>query len=155
MTGFTWLGNWEVILAASIALGIFFWKKKKYNYLPAIFLAVAGGELIGKILKYVIARQRPEIISHLAETNGFSFPSGHSFMATCFYGFLIWVLSKEIKNELAKKTVIIFILFLILVIGFSRIYLGVHWPGDVLGGFVLGVAWVAVAIKLSSAIMRE
>ncbi len=155
MAGITWLGNWEVILALAIALGIFFWKKKKYNYLSALFLAAAGGELIGKILKYIVARQRPEIISHLAEADGFSFPSGHAFMAACFYGFLIWIFSREIKNDLIKKSAIIFLLFLIFAIGFSRIYLGVHCPSDVLGGFVLGTVWVVVVIKGCKYICKE
>lgn len=154
MAGITWLGNWKMILFLAVIAGIFFWRKKKYDYLSALFLVVAGGELLGKILKYVVARQRPEVISYLTEADGFSFPSGHAFMAACFFGFLIWISSREIKSNLVKKAVIIFLLFLILAIGFSRIYLGVHWPSDVLGGFFLGWIWIIISIKLSGAMTR-
>ena len=126
-----------------VAGAVFFWRKK-YNHAAFLLLSVFGGEAIGIVIKHAVERARPDILAHLIESDGFSFPSGHTLNTALFCGSLIVIAASRIKNNFLKKAVIIFLLAVIFMIGFSRIYLGVHWPSDVLGSLALGAIWVTI-----------
>lgn len=100
-------------------------------------LSIAG--LSNKILKVIIKRPRPSHL-HLITEKGFSFPSGHAMGSVALYGFLLYLVSKKVKNKYLKIILMIFLSYLIITIGISRIYLGVHYPSDILGGYLLSLA---------------
>ena len=89
-----------------------------------------------QILKHIIRRPRPNIL-RLVKERGFSFPSGHSMVSIALYGILIYIVNKNIKNKPLKISLIVLLSLLILFVGLSRIYVGVHYPSDVLSGYIL------------------
>ena len=101
------------------------------------------------IIKNIIRRDRPDKINWLITESNFSFPSGHSMMATVFYGFLTYLLHRSKLNKSVKIIILIMVLFLILLIGISRIYLGVHYTSDVIGGFLWGSTLLILIIVLT------
>lgn len=103
--------------------------------------------ILNQMLKIVLKRPRPTEFRIINET-GYSFPSGHSMISMAFYGLLIYLIYKKIKNKYLKATLIIILLLLILAIGISRIYLGVHYVSDVIGGFLISISYLIVYIKL-------
>lgn len=103
--------------------------------------------ILNQMLKIVLKRPRPTEFIIINE-KGYSFPSGHSMISMAFYGLLIYLIYKKIKNKYLKATLIIILLLLILAIGISRIYLGVHYVSDVIGGFLISISYLIVYIKL-------
>jgi membrane-associated phospholipid phosphatase len=119
---------------------------KRRNFFGAVFylIAVAGGGLINLGLKHWFGRVRPE--GSLIVENGFSYPSGHSMGSLIYYGFLGYLVIKSQHDRWLKTVSGIIFMLLILFIGFSRIYLGVHYPTDVLAGFSAGTVWLLLCI---------
>ncbi|MBX9853267.1 MAG: phosphatase PAP2 family protein, partial [Cytophagaceae bacterium] len=83
---------------------------------------------------------------HLTEASGLSFPSGHAMISFSFYGLLIYMAWRGIKNKILKWTVVIGLLILIHAIGFSRVYLKVHYASDVMAGFAIGTVWLILSV---------
>lgn len=109
-------------------------------------IAMAGGGAMIGTMKYRYARARPTRIQHLAEEMTFSFPSGHSFGAVVFYGVLgSWAL-RSVKNPWGRVGVVLATLKMILLIGASRVYLGVHYPSDVLAGYAAATPWLTACL---------
>ena len=120
--------------------------RKTYG-LP-VSLACLGGVAIYKPLKHFVLRARPDASLHLVTQGGYSFPSGHSVTSIVFYGLMLYLIQKHCKNE-KLKTVLSWICgILAVVIGPSRIYVGVHWPTDVLAGWCLGGGILIIAILI-------
>lgn len=115
----------------------------------AVWLAVTmGGALLLDIaLKHAYHRQRPTAFFG-TEPGSYSFPSGHALFSLCFYGVLAGLLSARIKSLLWRTIIWITAVTLIIAIGFSRIYLGVHYPSDVLAGYLAATVWVGTVIVL-------
>lgn len=97
------------------------------------------------VVKHIVERPRPEGVALIVET-GFSFPSAHTMGSVVFYGFLIFLIWKYLKNKPFNITLSVIVPVLVLIIGYSRIYLGVHYFTDVLVGLVCGIAYLTVAI---------
>lgn len=95
------------------------------------------------IIKNIFQRPRP-VEYRIIEETGYSFPSGHSMVSMAFYGFIIYLIYKNIKNEYIKWITMSLLGILIIAIGFSRIYLGVHYTSDVLGGFLFTIAYLMI-----------
>ena len=106
------------------------------------------GSAINKIFKHTILRPRPDVSLHLIEQGGWSFPSGHSISGLLLYGFLVWLIRRYCKNKTFVRVATVVLTLLWIGIGLSRIYLGVHYPTDVLGGWTLGMAVMMVAIMI-------
>lgn len=121
-------------------------KDKKYGIYIIINLVFVT--LINQILKIIIQRQRPSKLHHLIEERGYSFPSGHSMVSMAFYGLLIYLAYTKIRNNKLKWITCILLGMLIITIGISRIYLGVHYASDVLGGFTLTLVYLYMFIKI-------
>ena len=143
MTFISFLGSAITLITLSIGF-IFLIKNKKYPKLIALNLIFVF--ILNIILKWIIARPRPERLKLVFE-DGYSFPSGHSMVAFGFYGFLIYLIYKNIKNKKIKYTLITFLSLLVLFIGISRVYLGVHYVTDVIGGFIFAFLYLVVFIK--------
>lgn len=122
--------------------------KKDKSYLLIIFATLVSS-VVNLIIKNFIRRDRPDKINWLITESNFSFPSGHSMMATVFYGFLTYLLHRSKLNKSVKIIILIMVLFLILLIGISRIYLGVHYTSDVIGGFLWGSTLLILIIVLT------
>ncbi len=108
------------------------------------FAAVAGGWLLSAALKLGIARPRPDIVPHLVEVSDLSFPSGHAMLSAVTYLTLGALLSRAESSRVTRLYTMGVAIFLTLVVGLSRIYLGVHYPTDVLGGWCAGASWALV-----------
>ena len=124
------------------ALKLYSMDRKKESLV--LVSSVVGGYILGNLVKFVVQRPRP-LLSAIQET-GYSFPSNHAVVAAVLFLMIIYFFAGEIKNNLAKNAFILVNFLLILLFGFSRIYLNVHWFTDIVGGFVLGVFIVSVAI---------
>lgn len=121
-------------------------KRKKTKLLIPINIGL--GTIINLIIKEIIKRPRPSV-TRLVNESGYSFPSGHAMTSIAFYGFLIYLIYKRIQNKYLKWALIIVLCILIFLIGFSRIYLGVHYASDVISGFIAGAIYLIIFIKIS------
>ncbi|SHK23188.1 phosphatase PAP2 family protein [Desulforamulus aeronauticus] len=145
--GVTQIGSAYFEIALLLVLGWYLLFRLKHFWETVILvISLAGGSCLNYLLKSVFQRARPDIL-HLVEVNGYSFPSGHAMVSTTFYGmigYLLWLnLRKQGKSSWYVPVLTV---FLILAIGLSRIYLGVHYPSDVLAGYAAGGVWLAACI---------
>ena len=108
--------------------------------------------LLNNILKLIVRRARPTGFRLIAET-GYSFPSGHSMVSMAFYGYLIYLIYKNVRNRKLRWTLITCFSLLILIIGMSRIYLGVHYTSDVFAGFLFSLGYLVIYTKLTDPIV--
>lgn len=106
-----------------------------------------GSALMNKLLKLVFQRTRPTL-HRIVEANGYSFPSGHSVAAFALYGALAFLIWKHVHKAKGRILIIIFSSLFIVTIGISRIYLGVHYPSDVIGGYLMSACWLTLSIGL-------
>lgn len=135
------LGNHNFLIPANILFIIYFiTRKNKWGAITVATVALSSLGLMS-LLKNIIGRHRPAEPLVQGITN-FSFPSGHTLMGVAFYGLLIWWAAKSITNIWQRRIVISFLIALLLLIGFSRIYLRVHYITDVLAGFCIGITWL-------------
>lgn len=104
--------------------------------------------LLNQILKFIVQRPRPEGF-RLAVVSGFSFPSGHSMVAMAFFGLLAWFVWRYEKNRRMRNLLVIAFSIVILMIGISRVYLGVHYASDVLAGFCVSLVWLTLYTRLA------
>lgn len=131
------LGGTTTMLIGGVFMLIFFISHKKWRYSLILIFAMTLGKLSEVATKHIIGRDRPS--NPIIEADGFSFPSGHSTMAMIFFSILIYYFKNHIRNQIIKNSLISLCVLIILGVGFSRIYLGVHWFSDVIGGFSLGL----------------
>ena len=133
-----------VTIIAFCAILLVMPNRKQYGV--PLSLAALGGLAFYKPMKHIFLRARPDTALHMVTQGGYSFPSGHSVTSAIFYGLLIYLLNRHCKNEKLKKILGAVCGFLALAIGPSRIYVGVHWPTDVLAGWCIGGAVLLVSI---------
>ena len=148
MQFFTFLGTHLFLIPANLMLIAYFLFIKKHKWysikIPAIALSSLG---LMFLLKHIFYRQRPDV-PLLFEAKGLSFPSGHALMSITFYGLIIYMIFKNIKSPSLKWTLISLLILLIIIIGFSRIYLRVHYASDVIAGYCVGFLWLVFAVWL-------
>ena len=126
---------------------------KKENIYKLI-LTVSTTVLLNQALKHLIRRPRPDYIRLVSE-KGFSFPSGHSMVSLAFYGFIIYLIYKYIKNKKIKVFLITLLSMLIAFIGISRIYLGVHYTSDVCAGFLISISYLIIYTSIVDKFILE
>lgn len=141
----THCGDTVTIVALCTALLIL--PGRKAYGLP-VSLAALGGVAIYKPMKHFFLRARPEEAIHLVEQGGYSFPSGHSVSSVIVYGLLLYLIRKRCKNETLKTVLSAVCACLALLIGPSRLYVGVHWATDVSCGMLIGAAALAISILI-------
>ncbi|MDT7827424.1 phosphatase PAP2 family protein [Pricia sp. S334] len=146
---FIWLTHVGDIYGYLIIGGIFIFLSavvfKSWKYIAQIGIVLILATLSNMMLKRFIDRARPDI-EHLVSVATLSYPSGHAMSAMAFYGFLIYLLYRFKMNRFLKVAAIIFFILLILNIGISRVYLGVHFPTDIIAGFIAGFIWVVFCV---------
>ena len=145
---FTYLGSWSIVLSLeAIVLAILLLLNKRRLALFS-FLSVIATEGFYNILKLIIHRTRPDAGYSLIPRNGFSFPSGHATVSIVFYGFLGYLIYRMCKKRWQRFFVTIATVAMIYLVGFSRMYLGVHWSSDILAGWAVGLSILILTITL-------
>lgn len=144
MKFFSFIGSPLVLsILGFIVIGAFFILKWRRGII--LFLITMAGELaLDLTLKAFYQRARPEAFFDYALPSSYSFPSGHALGSFCFFGIVAWLITARLENKLLKLAVWTTAIFFIFAIGLSRIYLGVHYPSDVLAGYTAGLVWVVV-----------
>lgn len=141
MRDITALGSAPTLVIAVLAVVGFLMLSKAWR--PAIFTLVAsgGGLIVSSLLKYTVDRPRPDLVPHGNLIYTTSFPSGHSMMSAVVYLTLAALVARLIERRRLKGYALGVAMILTLLIGVSRIYLGVHWPSDVMAGWAAGAVW--------------
>ena len=139
------LGSIHFIVPAIIVVSLLLLWRKKYALVIFILSANVFGGILNKSLKWFFKRERPDILPVIME-KGYSFPSGHSMGSLILYGSIAYILIHLVHSRWGKVMSILVAGFLILAIGISRIYLGVHYPTDIVGGYSIGTAFLLLCI---------
>lgn len=146
MLAITYLGEWQIVFLEVLTVGTALVLLRRWHYMLALIASVGGGEIFVWLTKHLFSRPRPPFLNHLTPETGFSFPSGHSFVALSFYGLLVYFLLRSTKNNFLRMAAVAAGVFVVLAVGFSRIYLGAHWPSDVLASYAVGAVWLTFFI---------
>lgn len=133
--------NWRIAVSIAIISLLIF---KKFKQAILYFISLFFADFAYSSIKMLIQRPRPPFEIRLIEAGNYSFPSGHSTMSMVTYGFLIYFVQKYVKNKFLRILLTSLLSILILLIGFSRIWVGVHFPTDVIGGFSLGICIICI-----------
>lgn len=146
MQVFSFLGAHTFLIPANLMLVAWFLFIKKHRWYSIKVPVVALSSLLLMLcLKFIFHRNRP-LTPLLAEAKGYSFPSGHALMSLTFYGLIIFLVWQKEKKAWVKWTLSILLALLIIFIGISRVYLGVHYASDVLAGFCVGLMWLFLSL---------
>lgn len=145
----SFLGSGLALASITVIVFIAVHKNKKYAFYGWMLgVNLLASTILNEVFKIIFHRERPNML-RIIDITGFSFPSGHSMIGLCFFGFIIYILWVNMKSRWRYPLAFI-LMVLILSIGISRIYLGVHYASDVLGGFSAGLAWLVVFITISN-----
>jgi membrane-associated phospholipid phosphatase len=155
MEFFTFLGTHQFLIPANLSLIAYFLFIKKHKWysikIPAIALSSLG---LMFLLKGMFDRERP-LVPLLFHAKGLSFPSGHALMSVTFYGLLIYMIFKGVKNPALKWTLIGLLIILIMIVGMSRVYLRVHYATDVIAGYCIGFLWLVFTVWMLNKIEKH
>lgn len=142
----TYMGNWQSITAFCLLLLVI--PKTRIRYGIPVSAGAFFITLLNKGVKLIFKRPRPDVSLHLIEQGGYSFTSGHSITSMVVFGFLIFLVRKYVEDKRATDLLTVLLCVPLVFIGLSRIYMGVHFPTDVLGGWCLGLAILMVMISI-------
>ena len=126
------------------------WRRRDIAVVMLLSLAPIGA---GNLLKLAVGRSRPEYLLLDVAPTSLSFPSGHALFATIFLGLLVWLAEDSIQSPMIRRSVQVALGLLILAVGWSRVYLGLHWPSDVIGGYMYGLLAVWLLTSLRGALL--
>ncbi len=145
MKGFSYIGNTISVIIICISLILF--SKTRWKYGIVISIGVIISCIVNNILKILFARERPNLIQLVKETN-YSFPSGHAMINMTLYSLLAILIYNNIKNKPLKYTLISIFIIISIVIGVSRVYLGVHYITDVIAGWIAGLLIAVITYQI-------
>jgi undecaprenyl-diphosphatase len=149
------LGGFAVLTLLTAFAGGFLLITNKYVDALVLLASVLGATALSEGLKLGYDRPRPDLVAHAVETLGSSFPSGHATLAAASYLTVGALLAHAQERRRVKTYIHVTAILLALLIGVSRVYLGVHWPTDVLAGWCVGAAWSMLCVTLASWLTRE
>ena len=145
MVFISFLGSAKFYIPLCLLIIFYFYKKNYHINILGLVNGVLGSAILNFLLKIYFTRTRPEDYFQIIET-GFSFPSGHSMVAISAYFTLTYLFLRKKSWDIKKVSIWLATGLFVLLVGFSRIYLGVHWPTDVIAGFSVGFIWVFINI---------
>ena len=152
MLEITALGTGLVLLVLAAVASVFLWLTNHKWSVYVLLVGIVGGKLLNTLLKGIFERQRPSVVEWVTEVHSPSFPSGHAMSALVVYGSVAYLVGRLEPTRRLKYVTWIVTAILVAGIGVSRMYLGVHYPSDVLAGFVAGLAWLAFVASSVTAI---
>jgi len=142
MLFFTFIGNGAIEVPLALLATYVMWRIGRPLCAKRYVLAALSAEVVYAILKPSFQRDRPRIIERLADAGWYSYPSGHAMLAPVIYGFALILLAKSVRSRSARSALLLMAMTIPPLIALSRVYLGVHYPSDVVGALFLGNAWV-------------
>ena len=154
MVEVTMLGTWIVVLSIVSIAALFLWLTRHKYSATLLLVATAGGIGLNNILKVGFSRPRPQVFEWGTTASSSSFPSGHAMSATVVYMTVAYLAARLQKTHVARHATLAVAGFLVAIICFSRMYLGVHYPSDVVAGVLVGLAWAAFCMATLEAIQR-
>lgn len=143
MLEITSLGNGAVLVMLVGIASVFLWLTHHRWSVYILLAGVIGGKVLNNLLKNAFGRPRPDMIERIEQVSSLSFPSGHAMSSLIVYGSVAYLVGRLEPAPRLRRTTWAFSVLIILGIGISRMYLGVHYPSDVLAGFLAGLAWLA------------
>lgn len=146
--------TWGIIIM-SLAVSVYLLIRWERHWVFTLLLTVCGGMMLNVLLKNVFHRARPHFDDPILTLTSYGFPSGHTMMATVFYGTLCAFVITHVRGWYWRALAVIVAIFLIALVGFSRIYLGVHYLSDVLGAMAEGSAWLALCLTATETMRRR
>ncbi len=152
MMGITFIGDPAVLLVICLGVGIWLLKHQHRAAATTLSIAAIGAVGLNIWLKHLFIRPRPALWKPLVDVGYYSFPSGHAMVSLVIYGLIGYILATQFPQQ--QKLIFIFTVILIAAIGFSRLYLGVHWPTDIAAGYAAGLVWL-IACILSLRVWRK
>jgi undecaprenyl-diphosphatase len=151
----TALGGNGILFGLTLAVAGFLWLQGKRGTMLLVLFSVAGGQVASTLFKIGFDRPRPDLVPHETIVYTSSFPSGHAMMAAVTYLTLSVLLARVQTGRTLKVYLLSMALFLTFAVGLSRVYLGVHWPTDVLAGWTAGAAWALLCLVLARWLARR
>jgi undecaprenyl-diphosphatase len=151
----TRLGSTLVVSCIAAGFAVYLLRQGRFYWLAAALSSVFGGMLLNKILKYAFHRARPHFNDPIMRLDSYSFPSGHTMMATVLYGALAVYLCSRTTDMRRRVLIIIAACLLIALVGFSRVYLGVHYLSDVLAAIAEGLAWLSLCLTVVYSVWQQ
>jgi len=148
-------GSPLTVLLLSLVLAAYFAWQRRWYEVSLLVVAVGGAEILDLLLKLIVARQRPTLLNPLLTLPDYSFPSGHAMGSMAFYGLLAYLIIRRVPLWRWRVAAAMIASVLILLIGFSRMYLGVHYFSDVLGGYAAGFVWLVITITGVETVVRR
>lgn len=154
-TDVTALGGVAVLTLITILVVGFLVAIRKRSMALYVAAAVVSGALVSSGLKSVFFRPRPELVPHLVEVSSTSFPSGHAMNSAMVYLTLAALLARSQQQRSVRVYLVVIAMLLTLMVGMTRVYLGVHWPSDVLAGWCIGAVWAVICSTVAKILQRE
>jgi undecaprenyl-diphosphatase len=151
----TGLGSWTIVSIVTLAATGFLIMQKRRGTALLLIAAIGGGTILNNALKYLFERARPDLVAHAVETQTTSFPSGHAMMSAVAYLTLGALLARTQKQPAARAYIIAASVLVTVLVGVSRVYLGVHWPSDVLAGWCAGGAWALICWHIAARLQQS
>ena len=152
MRDITSLGGLTLTSATALMAGVFFLSLRRFKAAATLLCSSSGGIAISFALKDFFARPRPDQDLHMVTTETFGFPSGHAMVSAAVYLTLAGILAKNFQHRQTRLLTFLAAGLMIVSTGVSRVFLGVHYPTDVLGGWLLGLAWACLWLLVYSAL---
>lgn len=144
----TQLGSTIILAIIGSIVGIAFLFLRWFRPLMLFIVTMIGQAILHNGCKWLFARPRPSALMSYKELESTSFPSGHAFAALCMYGAIAWIVATRTDNAAAKFGIAASAVILIFLIGMSRVYIGVHYPTDVVAAFLAASIWTATVMSL-------
>jgi undecaprenyl-diphosphatase len=142
MRDMTALGGIGVVAGGSLALAGYLALRRRFADIAILGASVVGAELVSAAIKRAVDRPRPELVAYKSAIYSASFPSGHTLMATVIYVTFAFLLAADVPDRRVREYLLALAWIASFAVGLSRVYLGVHWPSDVLGGWCIGALWM-------------
>ena len=149
MRDITALGGLTVLGFVTLAVAGLLWFQSRHRSAGLLLLAITGGQLFSHVAKWVFDRPRPDLVPHGTLVTSASFPSGHSMMAAVVWLTLAALVTRGQPRRALRLYITALAIAVTLAVGFSRVWLGVHWPTDVLAGWAAGAAWALICRALA------